>query len=272
MNLSLSRTLSRSPCLRPHPCRMMDGLNNGRKLGSNAIAADGVPDQAFTNAERIIRWELNLDLFHEQTVQSWFLPYHWFIQFWNTYYGTAHFIVTAAVFVLLFTRRADVFPQWRNSLAAMTALAIIGFAWFPLMPPRLLDSRHLRRLRLRRFAVRRRHVRRQRQRQLHRQLMAALQRLRTRALRRRRRRRAPLLVAMWCVRRVARIERQRRVDAQLVLPTRGHAELAIDDRERPRVKLPLVDRVLVHELAVQAPGARERRRPVIVMAYIVMAP
>ena len=109
-------------------------------FGSNKIAADGIPEQAFTNAERIIQWELNLNLFHEQTVQSWFLPYDWFIKFWNTYYGTAHFIVTLAVFVLLYLKRADVFPQWRNSLAAMTALAIIGFAWFPLMPPRLLDE------------------------------------------------------------------------------------------------------------------------------------
>jgi hypothetical protein len=109
-------------------------------FGSNKIAADGVPEQAFTNAERIIQWELNLNLFHEQTIQSWFLPYRGFIQFWNTYYGIAHFAVTLGVFVLLYMRRADVFPQWRNSLAAMTALAIIGFAWFPLMPPRLLDE------------------------------------------------------------------------------------------------------------------------------------
>ena len=32
------------------------------------------------------------------------------------------------------------FPVWRNSLAIMTALAIVGFALFPLMPPRLLDE------------------------------------------------------------------------------------------------------------------------------------
>jgi hypothetical protein len=44
------------------------------------------------------------------------------------------------VFILLYVKRADVFPQWRNTLAAMTSLAIIGFAWFPLMPPRLLDK------------------------------------------------------------------------------------------------------------------------------------
>ena len=109
-------------------------------FGSNEIAADGVPEQAFTNAERVIEWQLWMGLYHEQTVQAWFLPYRWFIQFWNTYYGTAHFFVTLGVFVLLFVKRADVFPQWRNSLAAMTALAIIGFAWFPLMPPRLLDE------------------------------------------------------------------------------------------------------------------------------------
>ncbi len=110
------------------------------QFGSNKIAADGIPDQAFTNAVRVIRWETALNLFHEQTVQAWFLPYKWFIQFWNTYYGTMHFIVTLGVFILLFVKRRDVFPQWRNTLAAMTALAIIGFAFFPLMPPRLLDE------------------------------------------------------------------------------------------------------------------------------------
>ena len=110
------------------------------QFGSNKIAADGIPDQAFTNAVRVIRWETALNLFHEETVQAWFLPYKWFIQFWNTYYGTMHFIVTLGVFVLLFVKRRDVFPQWRNTLAAMTALAIVGFAFFPLMPPRLLDE------------------------------------------------------------------------------------------------------------------------------------
>jgi PAP2 superfamily len=110
------------------------------QFGSNKIAADGIPEQAFTNAERVLRTEIWLNMFHEQTVQSWFLPYRLFIQFWNVYYGTAHFVVTLGVFVLLYVKRADVFPQWRNTLAAMTALAIIGFAWFPLMPPRLLDE------------------------------------------------------------------------------------------------------------------------------------
>jgi hypothetical protein len=110
------------------------------RFGSNALPADGVPVHAFHNAERVIRLEQFLGLYHEQAIQHLFLPYRVFIQFWNTYYGTAHFIVTLAVFALLFWKRPGVFPVWRNSLAIMTALAIAGFALYPLMPPRLLDE------------------------------------------------------------------------------------------------------------------------------------
>ncbi len=110
------------------------------QFGSNKIAADGIPEQAFNNAELVIRLERFIGLYHEETLQDWFLPYRAFIQFWNTWYGTAHFFVTILVFALLFWKRPAVFPQWRNSLAFMTALAIVGFALFPLMPPRLLDA------------------------------------------------------------------------------------------------------------------------------------
>src|SRR5436190_795407 len=43
-------------------------------------------------------------------------------------------------FYLLYWKRPGVFPVWRNSLGIMTGLAIVGFALFPLMPPRLLDK------------------------------------------------------------------------------------------------------------------------------------
>ena len=109
------------------------------RFGSNALPPGGIPYHAFHNAERIIRVEQFLGLYHEEAIQQLFLPYRVFIQFWNTWYGTAHFIVTLAVFALLFWKRPGVFPVWRNALAITTALAIVGFALFPLMPPRLLD-------------------------------------------------------------------------------------------------------------------------------------
>ena len=110
------------------------------RFGSAHINGTDVPLKAFNNALHIIRFERALGLFHEESIQEWFLPHRRFIQFLNTYYGTAHFIVTIGVFVVLYRRRKDVFPFFRNALAATTALAIIGFAMFPLMPPRLLDA------------------------------------------------------------------------------------------------------------------------------------
>ncbi len=109
-------------------------------FGSSYIAADGVPEQAFNNAERLIRLERFIGLYHEESVQDWFLSWDWFIRFWNVYYGTAHFVVTLGVFWILFFKRPGVFPQWRNTLAITTALGIVGFSLFPVMPPRLLDA------------------------------------------------------------------------------------------------------------------------------------
>ena len=109
-------------------------------FGSALVSGSQVPVEAFINAIRMIRVERALGLYHEETIQEWLLPYGNVIKFFNVWYGTAHFFVTLAVFIALFVRRPDVFALWRNCLAAMTALAIVGFAFFPLMPPRLLDA------------------------------------------------------------------------------------------------------------------------------------
>lgn len=110
------------------------------QFGSARLGVGEEPVHSFHNALRVIRWERAIGLFHEETIQEWFLPYEGFIQFWNTFYGTAHFIVTVGAFVWMFRRNPIDFPRWRNTLAVTTALAIIGFSLFPLMPPRLLNS------------------------------------------------------------------------------------------------------------------------------------
>ncbi|GDX33511.1 hypothetical protein LBMAG16_03420 [Actinomycetes bacterium] len=110
------------------------------QFGSTLVKGVSVPEHAFTNALRVIRFERWIGLFHEETIQDWFLPHIWFIKTMNVYYGTAHFFVTLGVFIALYKLRPSVFGQWRNTLAVMTALAIIGFSMFPLMPPRLLDA------------------------------------------------------------------------------------------------------------------------------------
>lgn len=96
--------------------------------------------QAFNNAKDVIRVERFVGLYHEETLQDVFLGQRWFIRFWNIYYGTFHFIVTVWALVWCFRRRPDRYPRWRNTLAWTTGLALIGYAFYPLMPPRLLPA------------------------------------------------------------------------------------------------------------------------------------
>ena len=116
------------------------------EFGSAAVG----PGAALDHARRIIDIETVLRLYHEETIQSWFvtatpagLQYAFsgaqqFLQLWNVFYGTFHFALTAGAMVWMFIRFPSQYPTWRNTLAFTTALALVGFALFPLMPPRLL--------------------------------------------------------------------------------------------------------------------------------------
>lgn len=98
--------------------------------------------EAFDHAVHVIRIERALGLFHEESIQDWFLGWRWFIQFWNLFYGTFHFVVTAGCIVWLFRRFPERYVRWRTTLAVTTGLALFGFALFPLLPPRLLPEHY----------------------------------------------------------------------------------------------------------------------------------
>ena len=95
---------------------------------------------ALRNALRIIDWERALGIYQEEAIQQAFLGWRLFIEFWNVFYGTFHFIVTVFALVLLFRRFPERYRRWRNTLAAATAVALVGFAVYPLMPPRLMPE------------------------------------------------------------------------------------------------------------------------------------
>ena len=92
------------------------------------------------NAEWIIEVEKAMGLFFEEALQKLFEGWGWFYWFWNVFYGSLHFIVTAAVMVYLYRRFPLRYQRYRTVLAFTTGLALIGFATFPLMPPRLLAA------------------------------------------------------------------------------------------------------------------------------------
>ena len=105
-------------------------------FGSAAVS----PEIAARNADLMIDVEKALGLYFEADLQQAFIDYTPFVQFWNLFYGAAHFVVTFAVLVWLYRRHAPDYRFWRRTGLIATASALVGFAIFPLMPPRLLGN------------------------------------------------------------------------------------------------------------------------------------
>lgn len=106
------------------------------RFGSAAVGIE----HAFHNARTVVSIERAVGLFHEEGIQDLFIGNRRFMQFWNIYYGTFHFVVTLFAMVWTYRRFPSRYQLWRNTLAFTTGLALVGFSLFPLMPPRLLDS------------------------------------------------------------------------------------------------------------------------------------
>jgi hypothetical protein len=103
-------------------------------------ANEGDASTAFTNARRIMDLERSIGLLHEETIQDWALHWKPTIVAANYFYGSLHFVVTIGAALFLFVRFADDYPRYRNTLGFTTAIALVGFITFPLMPPRLLEE------------------------------------------------------------------------------------------------------------------------------------
>jgi hypothetical protein len=113
--------------------------NQFGSAGGPSGHANGI---AYGHALDVIAIQRFLHLDFEPALQRWYLdlPANGWIGFWNVFYGTAHFIVTAAALIWLYRADPRRYPLWRNTLACTTVAALIGFASFSLMPPRLLNE------------------------------------------------------------------------------------------------------------------------------------
>ena len=97
------------------------------------------PEKAYANAMRLIDWQRSLGIWHEHAIQQAALDFTPLIVFANYFYGSVYIGATIFGLVFLYRRHSDDYPLWRNTLVIGTLLGLIGFATFPLMPPRLLD-------------------------------------------------------------------------------------------------------------------------------------
>ena len=99
-------------------------------------------DIAYHHALGVVKVEKFFGLWFEPRLQRWYLslPAHGFIRGWNIFYGTAHFVVTIGVLIGAFHFAPRIYRFVRTALAGTTALALVGFSAYTLMPPRLLGS------------------------------------------------------------------------------------------------------------------------------------
>ena len=97
---------------------------------------------ARAHAIDVVKFEKLMGLYHEQGWNSWASSMKWFAVGCNYFYGTFHFWVTPAVGVFLYRKRPSEYARWRNTLAVTTALALVGFWSYQLMPPRLLPANY----------------------------------------------------------------------------------------------------------------------------------
>ena len=95
---------------------------------------------AYENALRVIDWQKATGTYWEEAMQRWALHYEALIVAANYFYSSIYILATIFALVFLYRRVPDDYPLWRNTLLFGTLLGLVGFALFPLMPPRLLDT------------------------------------------------------------------------------------------------------------------------------------
>jgi PAP2 superfamily len=94
--------------------------------------------RAMADAEQLIRFERRTWMYHERSIQHFLLHAPDVIRGLDVFYATAHFVVTLIVLVWLYRWNPGDYRLMRTTLGVATVLALVGFALYPVMPPRSL--------------------------------------------------------------------------------------------------------------------------------------
>ncbi|MEU6327189.1 phosphatase PAP2 family protein [Streptomyces sp. NPDC047049] len=108
-----------------------------------SLIRNAVPEQkakALRNADWIWQAEHSLGIAVEHTVNHAVNSVTWLIVTMNYYYATLHFIVTIGVLVWLYRWHPGRYAAARLALFATTGIALTGYYFYPLAPPRLMPD------------------------------------------------------------------------------------------------------------------------------------
>ncbi len=104
----------------------------------NSVTA--AESDAIRHAHDVVSLERSLGLYHEKIVNHFVAAHDWLAYICNYYYATLHFVVTIGVGIWLYRRHQLHARQLRTAWYLTNIVALFGFAFFPLAPPRLLPG------------------------------------------------------------------------------------------------------------------------------------
>jgi membrane-associated phospholipid phosphatase len=94
----------------------------------------------FGDATKIIQLERVLHVFIEPSVQAWASKLHGLMDAADWSYLNGHYFVTIGALVFIYVRRNDSFYFVRNMFMIAMAIALVGYAFYPTAPPRLMPE------------------------------------------------------------------------------------------------------------------------------------
>ena len=136
-----SRPPEPTPASRPRPgpeLVLVALLFAAYKLARLAVA--GRVTAARDNADRVWSVERALHFPDEAVIQRLLLHSDTLVRAANSFYAYVHFPATAAFLLWMYLRRPGHYRWARNTLAVLTAMALLVHLTFPLAPPRMLAA------------------------------------------------------------------------------------------------------------------------------------
>jgi hypothetical protein len=104
------------------------------------LAAPSHEAAAQQRGHDILHVEHYLGLNFEHTFNHWVYGVRWLAFSMNVYYGTIHFIAPIVLLIWVYIKFPDRYRTVRTVMIAMTLLALFGFYFYSLAPPRLLHG------------------------------------------------------------------------------------------------------------------------------------
>lgn len=95
---------------------------------------------AFGHAFNIIRFEQEMGIFFEPTLQGLIVDHDWLVTFFNWVYVWGYLPVISIVGLYLYMRHHDFYTRYRNAFLLSGAIGLVMFATLPVAPPRMFPE------------------------------------------------------------------------------------------------------------------------------------